>query len=171
MPADGFHAGVRALTRAHGALLVLDETHTQTAAYGGLTRAWGLEPDVITLGKSLGGGVPIGAYGMTGDLRDWMERHRDAYGRVAGLATGGTTYANPLSLAAAVATLRADPDARGVRAHRRARRAARRRDRGRGRPPRAAVARAPARRRARATASSPSCRATRRTRSARSTPS
>ena len=46
LPADGFHAGVRALTRAHGALLVLDETHTQTVAYGGLTRAWGLEPDL-----------------------------------------------------------------------------------------------------------------------------
>ena len=46
LPADGFHAGVRALTRAHGTLLVLDETHTQTVAYGGLTRAWGLEPDV-----------------------------------------------------------------------------------------------------------------------------
>jgi glutamate-1-semialdehyde 2,1-aminomutase len=105
-PADGFHAGVRERTRAHGALLVLDETHTQTAAFGGLTRAWGLEPDVVTLGKSLGGGVPIGAYGMTADLRDWMEHHVDAHGRVAGLAVGGTTYANPLSLAAAVATLR-----------------------------------------------------------------
>jgi glutamate-1-semialdehyde 2,1-aminomutase len=105
-PADGFHAGLRALTRAHGALLILDETHTQTTAYGGLTRAWSLDPDVVTLGKSLGGGVPIGAYGMTDDLRDWMERHRDAHGRVAGLATGGTTYANPLSLAAAVAALR-----------------------------------------------------------------
>jgi glutamate-1-semialdehyde 2,1-aminomutase len=105
-PDDGFHDGLRALTLAHYALLILDETHTQTAAYGGLTRAWSLEPDVVTLGKSLGGGVPIGAYGMTGDLREWMERHRDAHGRVAGLATGGTTYANPLSLAAAVATLR-----------------------------------------------------------------
>ncbi len=105
-PDDGFHAGLRALARAHGALLILDETHTQTSAYGGLTRAWGLEPDVVTLGKSLGGGVPIGAYGMTGDLREWMEQHRDAHGRIAGLATGGTTYANPLSLAAAVAALR-----------------------------------------------------------------
>jgi len=105
-PEPGFLAGVRELTRAHGALLVLDETHTQTAAYGGLTRAWGLEPDVISLGKSLGGGVPIGAYGMTADLRDWMEGHLDVFGRVTGLATGGTTYANPLSLAAAVAVLR-----------------------------------------------------------------
>ena len=82
LPADGFLAGVRALTRAHGTLLVLDETHTQTFAYGGLTRAWGLEPDVVTLGKSPGGGIPIGAYGMTAELRDYMERHRDAYGRV-----------------------------------------------------------------------------------------
>ncbi len=106
MPADGFHAGARELTRTHGGLLILDETHTQTVAYGGLTRAWRLEPDIVTLGKSLGGGVPIGAYGMTADLREWMERNRDAYGRVAGLATGGTTFANPLSLAAAVATLR-----------------------------------------------------------------
>ena len=105
-PADGFHAGARALTHAHGTLLIVDETHTQTAAYGGLTRALSLEPDLVTLGKSLGGGVPIGSYGMTGDLRDWMEQHRDAHGRVAGLATGGTTYANPLSLAAAVAALR-----------------------------------------------------------------
>jgi glutamate-1-semialdehyde 2,1-aminomutase len=43
---------------------------------------------------------------MTGDLRDWMERHRDVFAGEPGLATGGTTYANPLSLAAAVATLR-----------------------------------------------------------------
>jgi glutamate-1-semialdehyde aminotransferase len=106
LPADGFHAGLRELTRSFGALLVLDETHTQTFAYGGLTRAWGLEPDLIALGKSTGGGIPVGAYGMTGDLRDWMERHHDVYVGAPGLATGGTTYANPLSLAAVVATLR-----------------------------------------------------------------
>jgi glutamate-1-semialdehyde 2,1-aminomutase len=105
LPVPGFHAEVRRLTREHGALLILDETHTQTVAHGGCTRAWGLEPDVLTLGKSLGGGVPVGAYGMTADLRDHLERHRDAHGRVAGIATGGTTYANPLSLAAVVATL------------------------------------------------------------------
>jgi glutamate-1-semialdehyde 2,1-aminomutase len=106
LPDDGFHTGARELTREQGTLLVLDETHTQTFAYGGLTRAWGLEPDVLVLGKSTAGGIPIGAYGMTDDLRDWMERHRDVYVGAPGLATGGTTYANPLSLAAAVATLR-----------------------------------------------------------------
>jgi glutamate-1-semialdehyde 2,1-aminomutase len=106
LPDDGFHVGARELTRAHGALLVLDETHTQTFAYGGLTRAWGLEPDVIALGKSTGGGIPVGAYGMTDDLREWMEQHRDVFVGRPGLATGGTTYGNPLSLAAVVATLR-----------------------------------------------------------------
>jgi glutamate-1-semialdehyde aminotransferase len=106
LPEDGFHAGLRELTRAHGTLLILDETHTQTFAYGGLTRTWGLDPDILALGKSTGGGIPVGAYGMTDDLRDWMERHRDAYLRTIGLATGGTTYANPVSLAATVATLR-----------------------------------------------------------------
>src|SRR5687768_12717367 len=52
LPVPGFHEEVRRLTREHGALLVLDETHTQTAAYGGCTRAWGLAPDIVTLGKS-----------------------------------------------------------------------------------------------------------------------
>jgi len=106
LPDEGFHAGLRAVTRAHGALLVLDETHTQTFAYGGLTRAWELGPDVVALGKSTGGGIPVGGYGMTDDLRAWMERHRDAYLGTPGLATGGTTYANPLSLAAVCAALR-----------------------------------------------------------------
>ena len=106
MPADGFHAGARALAREHGALL---DPRRDPHADVGVRRPHprvGLEPDVVTLGKSLGGGVPIGAYGMTADLRAWLERHRDAYGRAVGLATGGTTYANPLSLAAAVAVLR-----------------------------------------------------------------
>ncbi|HEX6755846.1 MAG TPA: aminotransferase class III-fold pyridoxal phosphate-dependent enzyme, partial [Mycobacteriales bacterium] len=68
LPEPGWHDAVCTLTREHGTLLVLDETHTQTVAYGGLTRAWGLEPDVLTLGKSLGGGVPVGAYGMSIEL-------------------------------------------------------------------------------------------------------
>ena len=145
LPDDGFLAGVRAATRAHGTLLVLDETHTQTVAYGGLTRAWGLEPDVVTLGKSLGGGMPVGAYGMTAELRDHLEEYRDAFGRVTGIATGGTTYANPLSLAAVVATLTHVQTPEGVRPGARARRPARRRHRGAGPRARAAVARAPAR--------------------------
>ena len=170
LPDDGFLAGVRAATRAHGTLLVLDETHTQTVAYGGLTRAWGLEPDVVTLGKSLGGGMPVGAYGMTAELRDHLEEYRDAFGRVTGIATGGTTYANPLSLAAVVATLTHVQTPEALRPGAHARRPARRRHRGAGPRARAAVARAPARRAAPGSASSRSCRATPTRRRARSTP-
>ena len=121
------------LTRAHGTLLVLDETHTQTVAYGGLTRAWGLEPDVVTLGKSLGGGMPVGAYGMTAELRDHLEepprrvRPRD----------GDRHRRDDLRQPAVARRRRRDaharPDAGGVRAVRSARRPARRRDRGAGR--------------------------------------
>ena len=160
LPDDGFLAGVRALAREHGALLILDETHTQTVAYGGLTRAWGLEPDVVTLGKSLGGGVPIGAYGMTGDLRDWMERHRDAYGRARRARHRRDDVREPALARRRRRGAARDPDAGGVRAHRRARRAARRRDRGRRRAPRAAVARAPARRALGLLPRAASCRAT-----------
>jgi glutamate-1-semialdehyde 2,1-aminomutase len=104
-PAPGFHAHLRAATRQAGTLLILDETHTQMAAWGGLTRALGLEPDIVTLGKSLGGGVAIGAYGMTEPLAHLMERHLDIDVGPHGLATGGTLYANALSLATARAAL------------------------------------------------------------------
>jgi glutamate-1-semialdehyde 2,1-aminomutase len=106
-PEPEFHEGVRALADRHGALVVIDETHTLTFAYGGLTRAWDLKPDLVTLGKSLGGGVPIGAYGMTERLARVMERHLDVdVGDHPGLGVGGTLYGNALSLAAAAAALR-----------------------------------------------------------------
>jgi glutamate-1-semialdehyde 2,1-aminomutase len=65
LPDDGFHDGLRAITRETGTLLAFDETHTQVVGAGGLTRMWGLEPDLITIGKSFAGGVPLGGYGMT----------------------------------------------------------------------------------------------------------
>jgi len=105
LPDDGFLAAVRETAAAHGSLLILDETHTHMAAYGGLTRAWGLRSDMVTMGKSLGGGVAIGAYGMTAELARCMERHLDVDVGAPGLAAGGTLYANALSLAAARAAL------------------------------------------------------------------
>ena len=57
-PEPGFHAALRDLTRRTGTLLVLDETHTICAGPGGYTRADGLEPDMLTLGKAIGGGIP-----------------------------------------------------------------------------------------------------------------
>ena len=108
-PDDGFHAGLRGLTRRHGALLIIDETHTQVACFGGFTRKWRLQPDILTLGKCVGGGVPIGVYGLTDELRDLVERNTEPQVPVDGkcLAIGGTTYGNALNMAAARAALEA----------------------------------------------------------------
>jgi glutamate-1-semialdehyde aminotransferase len=106
LPDEGFHEGLRALTKQTGTILIVDETHTQAAAYGGFTRAWGLEPDVLTSGKCLGGGVPIGGYGLSSELNAMVERNlraEDAGGVT--LALGGTTYGNALNMAAARAAL------------------------------------------------------------------
>jgi glutamate-1-semialdehyde 2,1-aminomutase len=103
-PADGFHAGLRRLTRDSGALLAIDETHTLSAGPGGLTAHWGLEPDLLVVGKSIACGVPLGAYGMTSEVAqvleaDESETYRDT------VATGGTLFANAVSMAAARVTL------------------------------------------------------------------
>jgi len=105
LPDPGFHDALRALTRAYGTLLVLDETHTLICGPGGLTGRWGLDPDVVVAGKAIGGGVPLGAYGMTGELAAAFVSGRDRDGREGELATGGTLFGNGLSMAAARAAL------------------------------------------------------------------
>ena len=65
LPEPGYMDAVRELCTQYGTLLIIDETHTLSAGPGGCTAAWGLEPDAVTLGKSIGGGVPIGTYGVT----------------------------------------------------------------------------------------------------------
>ena len=135
LPEPGFLAGVReACTRA-GTLLVIDETHTLSAGPGGCTAAWGLEPDVVTLGKSIGGGVPIGAYGVSAEVAERIGAQEDADFEDTG-GVGGTLAGNALSLAAARATLRDVLDRGGLRADDRAARALRRGRRGDARPPR-----------------------------------
>jgi glutamate-1-semialdehyde 2,1-aminomutase len=109
LPDPGFHDGLRELTRRHGTLLAIDETHTLVTAYGGLTTEWGLEPDLLTVGKSIAGGVPLGAYGMTDDVAAVL-RPPAGGAAVSGIAydevaTGGTLFANALSMAAARAAL------------------------------------------------------------------
>ena len=107
LPDDGFHTELRRLTRDAGTLLVIDETHTLITGPAGLVQAWGLEPDMVTLGKSIGGGVPIGAYGMTEDVAEALDIVAD-YGAglfVAEVATGGTLFGNALQMAAARAAL------------------------------------------------------------------
>ena len=104
LPEPGFIDAVRALCGAHGTLLIIDETHTLSAGPGGCTAAWGLRPDAVTLGESIGGGVPIGAYGVTAELADRIAGQEDAdYEDTGGV--GGTLAGNALSLAAARATL------------------------------------------------------------------
>jgi glutamate-1-semialdehyde aminotransferase len=108
-PADGWHAGLRALTREHGTVLAIDETQTLPMAYGGLTRAWALEPDALVFGKSLGGGIPVAAYGLSEELAGLIDREYETYD-VSGQAVdepgiGGTMFGNALSMAAARAAL------------------------------------------------------------------
>jgi glutamate-1-semialdehyde 2,1-aminomutase len=104
LPEPGFMDAVRRLCDEHGTLLIIDETHTLSASPGGCTAAWGLKPDAVTLGKSIGGGVPIGAYGVTAELAQRIAAQEDAdYEDTGGV--GGTLAGNALSLAAARATL------------------------------------------------------------------
>jgi glutamate-1-semialdehyde 2,1-aminomutase len=104
LPDPGYHAAARELCTRHGALLVIDETHTISAGPGGCTRDWGLEPDFITIGKTLGAGIASGAYGMTGRVREMVYEHTDVQNADVG-GIGGTLAGNALSLAAMRATL------------------------------------------------------------------
>ncbi|MEP6474299.1 MAG: transaminase [Gemmatimonadota bacterium] len=101
---DGFHATLRQLTRRTGTLLVLDETHSISAGPGGLTRAEGLEPDFLTIGKAIGGGVPAAAYGCTVEIATRLATALPVAESDTG-GIGGTLAANALSLAAMRATL------------------------------------------------------------------
>jgi len=106
LPDEGFHAELRKLTRDAGVLLCLDETHTQVVGPGGLTKAWNLSPDLVTAGKSIAGGVPFGAWGMTDEIAEMMTQVKGPDGERSNLiATGGTIFGNPLALAAARATM------------------------------------------------------------------
>ena len=104
LPEPGYHAGVRALTRKYGALLVIDETHTFSAGAGGATREWGLEPDLLVIGKAIGGGIPSGAYGLTAEVASRI-LERDDLDLIDMGGVGGTLAGNPLSIAAMRATL------------------------------------------------------------------
>ncbi len=104
LPEPGFLAGVRELATRHGALLLIDETHTFSAGPGGCTKAWGLQPDLFVIGKSIGGGVPCGAYGITDAVAERVASHPDADLVDVG-GVGGTLAGNALSTAAMRATL------------------------------------------------------------------
>ncbi|WP_446220404.1 transaminase [Micromonospora sp. IBHARD004] len=104
LPESGYLAGVRELTREHGTYLINDETHTFSAGPGGATAAWGLDPDVVTIGKAIGGGIPVGAYGLSAAVSAALSGRTDLDLVDMG-GVGGTLAGNPLSLTATRATL------------------------------------------------------------------
>ncbi|MDP2349801.1 MAG: transaminase [Chloroflexota bacterium] len=106
LPDDGFHAELRRLTSETGTLLAIDETHTQVVGPGGLTAKWGLQPDLVTIGKSIAGGLPFGAWGMTEEIAGVLDQRKGPDGERASLvATGGTIFGNALAMAAARAVM------------------------------------------------------------------
>ena len=98
-PRPGYLEAVRELTRRHGALLVFDEVITGfRVAAGGAQELYGVLPDLTTLGKILGGGLPVGAYGGPRDLMERMAPSGPVY-------QAGTLSGNPLAMAAGIAML------------------------------------------------------------------
>ncbi len=103
-PVPGYHEALRELTRKYGTYLIIDETHTICAGPGGYTASHGLQPDFLTIGKPLAGGVPAAVYGFTEDIgQQFSARLHVDDSDVGGI--GGTLAGNALSIAAMKATL------------------------------------------------------------------
>ncbi len=104
LPDDGYLDAVREITRRHDVIWIIDETHTLCAGPGGCTRAWSLEPDMVVMGKPIGGGIPVAAYGLSAELADRISGPMLGHDiDVAGV--GGTLTGNALAMAAVRATL------------------------------------------------------------------
>ncbi len=104
LPQPGFHAALRELTRRHGTLLAIDETHTLSTGLGGYTAVHGLEPDFFIAGKAVAGGFPCAVYGFTEAVRQGVEQVQAT--KAPGHSGMGTTLsANPMALAALRANL------------------------------------------------------------------
>jgi glutamate-1-semialdehyde 2,1-aminomutase len=101
LPDPEYHESARKLCDQYSTLLIIDETHTISAGPGGCTQAWGLEPDFLTIGKTLGAGIASGAYGLTERVRAMVYERTDSRNT----DVGGTLAGNALSLAAMRATL------------------------------------------------------------------
>src|SRR5262245_35843996 len=105
MPDNGFHQGLREVTRRTGTLLAYDETHTQVVGPGGLTLQGEWSSGFVTVGKSIAAGIPLGAYGMTADVAEVLQRPGGRDEDKPQVAVGGTLFGNPVSMAAARATM------------------------------------------------------------------
>jgi glutamate-1-semialdehyde 2,1-aminomutase len=103
-PQPGYHDYLREITRRTGTLLIIDETHTICAGPGGYTAAHGLQPDFLTIGKPIAGGVPAAVYGFTQEVSERFSAKLDITDSDVG-GIGGTLAGNALSIAAMKATL------------------------------------------------------------------
>jgi len=104
LPEPGYHDVLREATRKTGTLLILDETHTICTGPSGYTGAYGLEPDILTIGKPVGSGVPAAAYGISQEVADRvLDKVKGEGSDESGI--GGTLSGNALALAAMRATL------------------------------------------------------------------
>ncbi len=100
-PAKGFLQRLRKLTREHGALLIFDEVMTGfRVAPGGAQQLFNVKPDLTCLGKIIGGGLPVGAYGGNREIMKWIAPEGPVY-------QAGTLSGNPLAVAAGIASLKA----------------------------------------------------------------
>jgi glutamate-1-semialdehyde 2,1-aminomutase len=104
LPEPGYLDGVRRLTKQYDALLIIDETHTFSAGWGGMTMRDNLEPDVFVIGKAIAGGIPTGTYGLSEEFAKRVLERTDLDLVDMG-GVGGTLAGNPLSVSAMRATL------------------------------------------------------------------
>ncbi|MBV6395688.1 MAG: Glutamate-1-semialdehyde 2,1-aminomutase [Anaerolineales bacterium] len=103
-PDAGYHDALREITKKYGTYLIIDETHTICASPGGYTASFALQPDFLTLGKPLAGGVPAAVYGFTEEVSQQFSAHLNTDDADVG-GIGGTLAGNALSIAAMKATL------------------------------------------------------------------
>ena len=104
LPDPGFHEGLRDLATTHGALLIIDETHTISSGLGGYSRVHGLRPDIFVVGKCVAGGMPTAVWGLSEDVAARYLAYNA--GRASGHSGMGTTLsANPMQFACLEATL------------------------------------------------------------------
>jgi glutamate-1-semialdehyde 2,1-aminomutase len=103
LPEPGYHDALRELTRRTGTVLIIDETHTICAGPGGMTARDGLEPDMLVIGKTIGGGIPAGTYGMSSAIAERVRASLPERADIGGI--GGTLAGYALSTAAIRATL------------------------------------------------------------------